>query len=99
MSLLRLRRGGDGSAEIGVGDTGIGGSVSGGRVSIGGGDETREKRGKRGRETTDNIGTKERDRVVSGNFFDGAIGFVGVALVRMGLLESLSELVLLIWSS
>jgi len=35
---------------------------------------------------------------LSGDLFNGAVGVFGVALVWMGLLESLSKIIVLIWS-
>ena len=35
---------------------------------------------------------------MGGDLFNGAVGVFGVALVWMGLLESLSKIIVLIWS-
>lgn len=35
---------------------------------------------------------------MGGDFFNGAVRVLGVALVWMGLLESLSKIIVLIWS-
>ena len=88
---------GGSEVKVGTGDTSIGRSAGGRVVGVSDGDETRWERRKRGGETADNVSTQKRDGVLSGDFFNGMIGFLGVTLIRVGLLESLGEVVVLIW--
>ena len=97
MDVLRLGWGGSG-VEIGVGDTSICGGIGRRVVGVSDGSEAEGKRREGGGETTNNISAEKRDGVLSSDFFNGAVSFFGVALVRMGLLEGLDEVVFLIRS-
>lgn len=95
MNVLGLGWGG-GEVKVSAGDVSISRGIGRRVIGVGGGDKSWRKRGKRDGKTTDNISTKKRDGILGGNFLDGTIWFLGVALVRMGLLESLSKIIVLI---
>lgn len=95
MGVLWLWRGA-GEVKVGAGNVSISGGISRRVVGIGGGNEAWGERRKRSGEATDDVGAEEGDRILGGNFFNGTIWFLGVALIRVGLLEGLSKIIVLI---